>query len=123
MRQKVYLKCIKNIGNVYGDYMETIGNEIYELACITQKIKTLEAELKELKGYEEQYKGLILEKMEKQDREDFESDELRIKYVKPVDMLQVDSLLLRNKYPEVYAEVVKVLQRKASLRITLKKGK
>ena len=117
------MKCIKNIGNVYGDYMETIGNEIYELACITQKIKTLEAELKELKGYEEQYKGLILEKMEKQDREEFESDELRIKYVKPVDVFQVDSLLLRHKYPEVYEEVVKVSQRKASLRITLKKGK
>lgn len=116
------MKFIKNTGNVYGDYMETIGNEIYELACITKRIKMLEAELKELKGYEEQYKDLVLQKMEKQDREDFESDELRIKYIKPVSVAQVDTVLLKNKYPEIFAEVIKQSQRKASLRITLKKG-
>ena len=102
--------------------MKNLENELYELSCITRKIKTLEAEIKELKGYEEEYKKVILDTMEKYDMQSFENAELKIRYVKPVVVARVDSALLGEKYPDVYLEVAKETTSKASLRITLKKG-
>ena len=98
-------------------------NELYELAGIMSKIKKLKEELKELEGYKEGYETLLLSEMEKRNLENCDTDELKIKYVKPVTAKQIDSVLLQEKYPNIYEEVVKEVERKSSLRITLKKGK
>lgn len=101
---------------------EEFENELYELTGIMSKIKDLKSELKELESYKEGYEALILSEMEKRNLENCDTDELKIKYVKPVTVKQVDVALLQEKYPNIYEEVVKDIQRKSSLRITLKKG-
>lgn len=100
--------------------MKEMEFEIFELTSIETQIKKLEAELKELKGYEAEYKQTIMSQMEKENLPLIENESIRIKYVQPCTTKSVDESLLKEKYPEIYEEVLKESIRKQSLRITLK---
>lgn len=78
---------------------------------------------KEFKKAESTAKAIreeLCKKMEEQGIKSWETSNIKVTYVAPVDRITVDSKKLKDKYPVVYTECQKLSKTKASVRVTLK---
>lgn len=102
--------------------MQIKEEDVFDLISIEHQIETLKNELNPLLKMEKQLKKIIQDEMENDKVKLFEIDELKITMVCPKPRKTIDEDLLKQKYPEIYEEVVKEVEVKGNLRITLKKG-
>ena len=79
-----------------------------------------EMEYKQAELTAKQLREQLCKKMEEQGIKSWETDNLRVTYVAPVDRLSVDSKKLKEKYPQVYSECQKMSKIKSSVRIAIK---
>lgn len=83
-------------------------------------ILTVENEIKRLKEMQENYKAILLEKMEEQDIKEIDIPELKITRKLPTTRETLDSKSLKADMPEIYDEYVNITNVKSSITIKVK---
>ena len=108
-------------GEIYQRQVLVVDKELQEQF---EKAENLliqkEKEYKEAELTAKRIREELCLKMEQQGIKSWETDNLKVTYVAPVDRLSVDSKKLKEKYPQIYTECQKMSQIKSSVRITLK---
>lgn len=79
-----------------------------------------ETEYKQAKATADEIRAKLCELMEKQGVKSWETDNLKITYIAPIDRQSVDSKKLKEKYPIVYGECQKISKVKSSVRVSIK---
>lgn len=83
-------------------------------------IKEIETRQKQLTEMRDEYRRIIIERMEAEKVMKWETDSIRINYVAPSTRKSVDTAKLKADYPDVYFECAREIETKASLRVTIK---
>ena len=83
------------------------------LAECEEKYKTAKANAEKLREQ-------LLQEMERQGIKSYETENIKVTYVAPIDRLSVDSKKLKNEFPQAYTACQKLTQVKASVRIKIK---
>ena len=103
--------------------MELIKVENGNVALVDDAVKTIveiENQMKELKQKQDDYKAILLEKMEENNVLKIDSEELTITYIAPSDRETFDSKTFREDHQDLYDEYVKFSPVKSSIRIKVK---
>lgn len=103
--------------------MELVKVENGNVALVEDAVKTIvaiENQIKELKEKQDDYKTILLEKMEENNVLKIESEELMITYVAPSDRESFDSKAFKEEHQDLYDEYVKMTPVKSSIRIKVK---
>lgn len=83
------------------------------LIALKEKLAVKEQQVKELRQK-------ICAEMERQNIKSFESENLKVTYVYPTDILTVDSTTLKRQFPQVWEKCQKVSHKKSFIRVTVK---
>lgn len=74
---------------------------------VVQTVINIEQELKRLQGLKKELQEGLLEEMKKANVKSFKCDGLALTYKAPSTRVSIDSKLLEEKYPDIYAECLK----------------
>ena len=114
-------------GEIYKQELVIQDNKLMELADLETYITSLEEKVKQAKEQQANLKNALMDEMEKQNLKSFENDRLKLTYVAPSqrNSTKVDTKTLKEKYPNVYDELVttSTTEVSRSLRITVKEKK
>lgn len=107
-------------GEIYKRRELVLDDEIEgNMITITRSIDQMEKTLKALKAQQDKIKNYILEKMQEQGIKSVKNDFFSLTYVAPQEKVVVDSKKLKDNYPEVYKECLKLSQVKPQVRIKI----
>ena len=87
---------------------------------VVDKIVRVENEMKKLKEYQDNYKTILLEKMEEYDVKEIDIPEMKITRKLPTTRETLDSKSLKKDMPEIYDEYVRISDVKSSVTIKVK---
>lgn len=79
-----------------------------------------EREYKQAEATAKEIREQLCKTFEEQGIRSWETNDLKVTYVVPMEQLRVDSKKLKEKYPIVYGECQKLVKTKASIRVSLK---
>lgn len=116
------LECEYN-NEIYQRPALVVDNE-FKLAYEKAELELIELEnhYKIVEKNAKEMRAKLLEIMEQQKVKSFETDNIKITYVAPVDRITVDSKKLKAQYPQIYSECQKLSKVSASIRVTIKGG-
>ena len=87
---------------------------------VVDTIVRVENEMKKLKEYQDNYKTILLEKMEEYDVKEIDIPEMKITRKLPTTRETLDSKSLKKDMPEIYDEYVRISDVKGSVTIKVK---
>lgn len=102
--------------NLINSKLATIPNE-KEFNALQTKISALNNQIKALKAQKEELESAVLHYMEESGIKSFSNDVVKITYVAPVVKKNIDTTMLKEKYPEIAKECEVESITKSSLRI------
>lgn len=103
------------------DVQATLG-DLTELAQVEQLIASLETQKKAAETKAQEMRQALLDAMEANGVQSYETDKLKVTYVAPSTRTTIDSAKLKKEHPALAEAYSKTSTTKASLRITIKEG-
>lgn len=115
------LECERK-GELYKYDIQTTLGDLTELAQVEQLIASLETQKKAAEAKAQEMRQALLNAMEANSIQNYETDKLKVTYVAPSTRTTIDSAKLKKEQPAIAEAYSKTSTTKASLRITIKEG-
>ena len=108
-------------GEIYQRPVLVVDKELQEQFKQAENFLILkEKEYKEAEITAKAIRAELCKKMEEQGIKSWETDNIKVTYVAPIDRVSIDSKKLKEKYPVAFNECQKLSKIKSSVRVTLK---